>query len=69
MKIKPISKNNIILKKGDKCIFAPENKNYIFLEANRKVIVERVFNNGVVCVDNNSGIMTNVYAKQLNKIN
>ena len=49
--------------------FCPENKNYIFLEANRKVIVERVFNNGVVCVDNFSGIMTNVYANQLNKIN
>ena len=67
MTIKPISKNNIILKKGDECIFEPEKKNYINLTANEKVIIERVFDNGVVCVDNNSGIMTNVYANQLNK--
>ena len=26
MTIKPISKNNIILKKGDECIFEPEKK-------------------------------------------
>jgi len=65
--MKPISKNNIILQKGDKCIFAHEKKNYLHLEANEKVIVERTFDNGVVCVDNNTGIMTNVYANQLIK--
>jgi len=68
MTIKPISKNNVILQKGDKCIFEPEKKNYINLEANQKIIIDRVFNNGVVSVDNNSGIFTNVYANQLNKI-
>jgi len=68
MTIKPISKNDVILKKGDECIFEPEKKNYINVKANEKVIIESVFDNGVVCVDNNSGIYTNVYAHQLNKI-
>tara|TARA_Y100001972_G_scaffold108944_1_gene139391 strand:- start:459 stop:707 length:249 start_codon:yes stop_codon:yes gene_type:complete len=65
--MKPISKNNIELQKGDKCIFAPEKKNYLHLKPNEKVIVESTFDNGVVCVDNNTGIMTNVYANQLIK--
>ena len=65
--MKPISKNNVVLQKGDKCIFAPEKKNYLHLELNEKVIVEDVYDNGVVCVDNNTGIMTNVYANQLIK--
>jgi hypothetical protein len=67
MTIKPISKNNIILQKGDNCIFVGNNKNYNLLEMNEKVIIEDVYDNGVVCVDNNSGIMTNVYANQLHK--
>ena len=67
MSIKPISKNNIILQKGDNCIFVGNNKNYNLLEINEKVIIEDVYDNGVVCVDNNSGIMTNVYANQLHK--
>jgi hypothetical protein len=67
MSIKPISKNNIILQKGDNCIFVGNNKNYNLLEMNEKVIIEDVYDNGVVCVDNNSGIMTNVYANQLHK--
>lgn len=65
--IKPISKNNIILQKGDNCIFVGNNKNSNLLEINEKVIIERTFDNGVVCVDNNTGIMTNVYANQLIK--
>jgi hypothetical protein len=64
--MKPISKNNVVLQKGDKCIFAPDKKTYL-LEPNEKVIVEETFDNGVVCVDNNTGIMTNVYANQLIK--
>jgi hypothetical protein len=67
MSIKPISKNNIILQRGDNCIFVGNNKNYNLLEINEKVIIEDVYDNGVVCVDNNSGIMTNVYANQLHK--
>jgi hypothetical protein len=67
MSIKPISKNNIVLQKGDNCIFVGNNKNYNLLEINEKVIIEDVYDNGVVCVDNNSGIMTNVYANQLHK--
>ena len=67
MTIKPISQNNIILQKGDKCTFLPKDKNYIHLKKNEKVIIADVFDNGVVCVDNNSGIMTNVYANQLYK--
>ena len=67
MSIKPISKNNIVLQKGDNCIFVGNNKNYNLLEMNEKVIIEDVYDNGVVCVDNNSGIMTNVYANQLHK--
>ena len=68
MTIKPISKNNVILQKGDECIFEPEKKNYINVKEKEKVIIDRVFDNGVVSVDNNSGIYTNVYANQLNKI-
>ena len=67
MTIKPISRNNIVLQKGDDCIFVGNSKNYNLLKANEKIIIEDVYDNGVVCVDNNSGIMTNVYANQLHK--
>jgi len=65
--MKPISKNGIILQKGDNCIFVGNNKNNNLLEINEKIIIEDVYDNGVVCADNNSGIMTNVYANQLIK--
>ena len=64
--MKPISKNNVVLQKGDKCIFAPEKKTYL-LEPNKKVIVRNVYDNGVVEVHHNTGIYTNVYANQLIK--
>jgi|TARA_R100000149_G_scaffold55576_1_gene24735 hypothetical protein len=64
--MKPISKNNVVLQKGDKCIFVPEKKTYL-LEPNKKVIVRNVYDNGVVEVHHNTGIYTNVYANQLIK--
>jgi hypothetical protein len=64
--MKPISKNNVVLQKGDKCIFAPEKKTYL-LEPNKKVIVRNVYDNGVVEVHHNTDIYTNVYANQLIK--
>ena len=65
-RMKPISKNNVVLQKGDKCIFAPEKKTYL-LEPNKKVIVRNVYDNGVVEVHHNTSIYTNVYANQLVK--
>ena len=64
--MKPISKNNVVLQKGDKCIFAPEKKTYL-LEPNKKVIVRDVYDNGVVEVHHNTDIYINVYANQLIK--
>ena len=46
-----------------------DSDNFVEGVAYDKETLEEVFDNGVVCVDNNSGIMTNVYANQLDKIN
>lgn len=67
MTIKPISKNNIILKKGDKCTFSSLTYDYPNLKIDQKIIIADVFNNGVVRVDNGTDIQVNVYASEITK--
>ena len=67
MTIKPISKNNIILKKGDKCTFSSLTYDYPNLKIDQKIIIADVFDNGVVRVDNGTDIQVNVYASEITK--
>ena len=66
--IKPISKNNVILKKGDECIFSTLTYDYPNLEIDQKITIADVFDNGVVRVDNGTNIQVNVLANQIDKI-
>ena len=68
MTIKPISKNNVILKKGDKCIFSTLTYDYPNLKLDQKITITEVFDNGVVRVDNGTNIQVNVLANQIDKI-
>ena len=68
MTIKPISKNNVILKKGDECIFSTLTYDYPNLKVDQKITIADVFDNGVVCVDNGTNIQVNVLANQIDKI-
>ena len=68
MSIKPISKNNVILEKGDKCIFSTLTYDYPNLEVDQKVTIAEVYDNGVVRVNNGTDIEVNIYANQLDKI-
>jgi len=68
MTIKPISKNNVILKKGDECIFSTLTYDYPNLEIDQKITIADVFDNGVVRVDNGTNIQVNVLANQIDKI-
>lgn len=65
--VKPISKNNIILKKGDKCTFSSLTYDYPNLKIDQKIIIADVFDNGVVRVDNGTDIQVNVYASEITK--
>jgi len=67
MTIKPISKNNIILKKGDKCTFSSLTYDYPNLKIDQKITIADVFDNGVVRVDNGTDIQVNVYASEITK--
>jgi len=67
MTIKPISKNNVILKKGDKCIFSTLTYDYPNLKLDQKITITEVFDNGVVRVDNGTNIQVNVLANQIDK--
>ena len=67
MTIKPISKNNIILKKGDKCTFSSLTYDYPNLKIDQKITIADVFDNGVVRVDNGTDIQVNVYASEVTK--
>ena len=67
MKIKTISKNNIILKKGDKCTFSSLTYDYPNLKIDQKITIADVFDNGVVRVDNGTDIQVNVYASEITK--
>jgi hypothetical protein len=66
--IKPISKNNVILQKGDKCIFSTLTYDYPNLKLDQKITIADVYDNGVVCVDNGTNIQVNVLANQIDKI-
>ena len=68
MTIKPISKNNVILQKGDKCIFSTFTDDYPNLHIDQKITIADVFDNGVVRVNNGTNIQVNVYANQIDKI-
>ena len=68
MTIKPISKNNVILKKGDECIFSTFTNDYPNLHVDQKITIADVFDNGVVRVDNGTNIQVNVLANQIDKI-
>jgi predicted ribosome-associated RNA-binding protein Tma20 len=68
MTIKPISKNNVILQKGDKCIFSTFTDDYPSLHLDQKITVNDVYDNGVVRVDNGTNILVNVLANQIDKI-
>ena len=67
MPIKPISKNNVILKLGDKCTFSTLTYDYPNLKIDQKITITEVFDNGVVRVDNGTNIQVNVYANQIDK--
>ena len=67
MTIKPISKNNVILKKGDECTFSTFTNDYPNLHLNQKITIADVYDNGVVCVDNSTNIQVNVLANQIDK--
>ena len=67
MTIKPISKNNVILKVGDKCTFSTFTYDYPNLHVDEKITITDVYDNGVVCVDNGTDIRVNVYANQIDK--
>jgi len=67
MTIKPISKNNVILQKGDECIFSTLTYDYPNLHIDQKITITEVFDNGVVRVDNGTNIQVNVYANQIDK--
>ena len=67
MTIKPISKNNVILKKGDDCTFSTFTNDYPNLHLNQKITIADVYDNGVVCVDNGTNIQVNVLANQIDK--
>jgi predicted ribosome-associated RNA-binding protein Tma20 len=67
MTIKPISKNNVILKKGDECTFSTFTNDYPNLHLNQKITIADVYDNGVVCVDNGTNIQVNVLANQIDK--
>lgn len=67
MTIKPISKNNVILKVGDKCTFSTLTYDYPNLKVDQKITIAEVYDNGVVCVDNGTNIQVNVYANQIDK--
>ena len=67
MTIKPISKNNVILKVGDKCTFSTLTYDYPNLKIDQKITIAEVFDNGVVRVDNGTDIQVNVYANQIDK--
>ena len=68
MTIKPISKNNLILQKGDKCIFSTLTYDYPNLKLDQKITIAEVYDNGVVRVNNGTDIEVNIYANQLDKI-
>ena len=68
MSIKPISKNNVILEKGDKCIFSTLTYDYPNLKIDQKITIAEVYDNGVVRVNNGTDIEVNIYANQLDKI-
>ena len=68
MTIKPISKNNVILKKGDECIFSTLTYDYPNLEVDQKITIAEVYDNGVVRVNNGTDIEVNIYANQIDKI-
>mgnify|MGYP003659704089 CR=1 FL=1 len=68
MTIKPISKNNVILQKGDECIFSTFTNDYPNLHIDQKITIADVYDNGVVCVDNGTNIQVNVLANQIDKI-
>ena len=68
MTIKPISKNNVILQKGDKCTFSTFTNDYPNLHLNQKITIADVHDNGVVRVDNGTNIQVNVLANQIDKI-
>ena len=68
MTIKPISKNNVILKKGDECIFSTLTYDYPNLEVDQKITIADVYDNGVVRVNNGTDIEVNIYANQIDKI-
>ena len=67
MTIKAISKNNVILKLGDKCTFSTLTYDYPNLKIDQKITITEVFDNGVVRVDNGTNIQVNVYANQIDK--
>ena len=68
MTIKPISKNNVILKVGDKCTFSTFTNDYPNLHIDQKITIADVFDNGVVRVNNGTDIEVNIYANQIDKI-
>ena len=68
MTIKPISKNNVILQKGDECIFSTLTYDYPNLEVDQKITIAEVYDNGVVRVNNGTDIEVNIYANQIDKI-
>ena len=67
MTIKPISKNNVILKVGDKCTFSTFTNDYPNLEVDQKITIAEVYDNGVVRVNNGTDIEVNIYANQIDK--
>ena len=67
MTIEAISKNNVILKVGDKCTFSTLTYDYPNLKIDQKIIITDVFDNGVVRVDNGTDIQVNVYASEITK--
>ena len=67
MIIKPISKNNVILQKGDKCTFSTLTYDYPNLKLDQKITITEVFDNGVVRVDGGTNFEVNVLANQIDK--
>ena len=67
MTIEAISKNNVILKVGDKCTFSTLTHDYPNLKLDQKITITEVFDNGVVRVDNGTDFEVNVLANLIDK--
>ena len=67
MTIEAISKNNVILKVGDKCTFSTLTHDYPSLKLDQKITITEVFDNGVVRVDNGTDFEVNVLANLIDK--